>query len=112
DPRRADERGGRAHRGPHRRPRRGRAARPYHADLHHEPARARPRRPRDLRRGRPGAVRGAAPGAARPRRAVRGHGDPWGGTMTSRTILPVADEAQVRAYARRLILRYPWDFGL
>jgi len=32
--------------------------------------------------------------------------------MTSRTILPVADEAQVRAYARRLILRYPWDFGL
>ncbi|MFJ2028912.1 ABC transporter ATP-binding protein [Streptosporangium sp. NPDC087985] len=27
----------------------------------------------------------------------------------SRQILPVADEAQVRAYARRLTLKYPWD---
>ncbi|MEV5411605.1 ABC transporter ATP-binding protein [Thermopolyspora sp. NPDC052614] len=32
--------------------------------------------------------------------------------MTSRRILPVADRAQVRAYARRLTLKYPWELGL
>ncbi len=109
DPGRADQRGRRPHRGPHRRTPRQGPRRAGHPGRLHEPARARPGRPRLLRRAREAVAEGTHLRAAdRPAPRYRSTVTRRGGPMEPPRSCPVADKARVRAaYARRLMVKYP-----